>query len=81
MIWDLFVQNNLLQTTDNNVITNYMGESPKTKELGDASPGNIGSFAGWQVIKTYMQKNPEKTPDVLMKEDAEMIFEKAKYKP
>ncbi len=81
MIWDLLVQNNLLQTTDNNVITNYMGESPKTKELGDASPGNIGSFAGWQVVKNYMQKNPEKTPDVLMKEDAEMIFEKAKYKP
>ncbi len=81
MIWDLFVQNNMLQTTDNNIITNYIGESPKTKELGDASPGNIGSFAGWQIVKTYMQKNPEKTPDVLMKEDAEMIFEKAKYKP
>lgn len=81
MIWDLFVQNNLLQTTDNNIITNYIGEAPKTKELGEASPGNIGSFAGWQVVKAYMKKNPEKTPDVLMKEDAEMIFEKAKYKP
>jgi len=81
VIWDMFVQNNLLQAIDNNVIKNYIGESPKTQELGEASPGNIGSFAGWQIVKKYMEKNPGITLSKLMSTDPEVIFQEAKYKP
>jgi hypothetical protein len=80
-IWDLFIQNSLLQTIDNNVIKNYVGEGPKTQELGDASPGNIGSFTGWQIVKKYMDKNPKMTLPLLMSADAETIFQEARYKP
>lgn len=80
-VWDLFVQNNFLRTIDNNIIKNYIGESPKTQELGEASPGNIGSFAGWQIVKKFMQKNPEYALQKLMDTDAELIFQQAKYKP
>ena len=81
IIWDLFIKNNLLQTIDNNIIKNYVGEGPKTQELGEGSPGNIGSFAGWQVVKKFMEKKPETTLADLMNTSAETIFEKAKYKP
>jgi hypothetical protein len=81
VIWDLFVQNNFLQSIDNNVIKNYIGESPKTMELGEASPGNIGSFCGWQIVKKYMNNFPETSLDSLMNTDPEIIFQKAKYKP
>ena len=80
-IWALFIQNNLLQTTDYNMVKNYIGDGPKTQELGDASPGNIGSFAGWQIVKTYIKKHPNVSPDVIMKLDAEQLFAQAKYKP
>jgi hypothetical protein len=80
-IWDLFIQNNMLQTIDNNLIRNYIGEGPKTQELGEASPGNIGSFAGWQIVKKYMSKNSSVTLAGLMNTNAETILEKAKYKP
>lgn len=80
-IWNLFVQNNFLQTIDNNIIKNYVGEGPKTAELGDASPGNIGSFAGWQIIKKYMDKHSDTDLKTLMALDPEKIFEEAKYKP
>jgi hypothetical protein len=80
-VWDLFVQNNFLRTIDNNIIKNYIGEGPKTQELGEASPGNIGSFAGWQIVKKFMQKNPEYSLPQLMEADAELIFQQAKYKP
>ena len=80
-VWDLFVQNNFLQTIDNNIIKNYIGEGPKTQELGEASPGNIGSFAGWQIVKKFMQKNPAYTLQQLMAADPEKIFQEAKYKP
>lgn len=81
IIWNLFIKNNLLQVIDNNIIKNYVGESPKTQELGEDSPGNIGSFAGWQIVKKFMNKNPDTKLADLMNLPAEIIFEKAKYKP
>lgn len=80
-IWDLFVQNNFLQTSDNNLTKNYVTEGPKTQELGEGAPGNIGSFAGWQIVKKYMKKNPETTLQQLMELPAEKLFAAAKYKP
>lgn len=80
-VWDLFIRNNYLQTTDVNVIRNYIGESPKTQELGESAPGNIGSFAGWQIVKAYMKKNQAKGLRELMEKDPEKIFLEARYKP
>ena len=84
-IWKLFIQNNLLQTIDNNIIKNYIGESPKTPELwddnGKFAPGNIGAFAGWQIVKKYSSAHPTGTVQQLMQTDAETIFQEAKYKP
>ncbi len=81
VIWDFLVQNNFLQSIDNNIIKNYIGDSPKTTELGEASPGNIGSFSGWMIVKKYMKNFPETTLAGLMTTDAETIFQQAKYKP
>ncbi len=80
-IWSMFAQNNSLQSIDENIIKNYIGESPKTQELGDASPGNIGSFAGWQIVKKYMKQKEGITLQQLIATDAETIFTEAKYKP
>ncbi len=80
-VWNMFIQNNFLQTSDNNLTKNYVSEGPKTQELGEGAPGNIGSFAGWQIVKKYMKKNAAVTLDQLMKTDAEIIFADAKYKP
>ena len=80
-IWDLFVKNGYLQITDKNSIKNYLDESPKTQELGDGAPGNIGAFVGWQIVKKYMQKNAATTLQQLINLDNETIFQQAKYKP
>ena len=80
-IWDLFIQNKLLQTIDKNVIKNYIGEGPKTQELGDESPGNIGAFVGWQIVKKFMKNSNKLTFKELIQIDAESIMQTAKYKP
>jgi hypothetical protein len=80
-IWNLFIQNNFLQTADNNLIRSYLSEGPKTQELGEDAPGNIGSFAGWQIVKKYASKYPDVKPDSMMQIDAERIYQEAKYKP
>ena len=70
-----------MQTADNNLIKNYVSDGPKTQELGEKAPGNIGSFAGWQIVKKFAEKYPDIKPDSLMKIDDEKIYAEAKYKP
>lgn len=80
-IWNFFSKNNLLQCVDMSIMKNYISEGPKTQELGESVPGNIGTFAGWQIVKKYMGKHPEKSMKDLMRENPEKIMEEAKYKP
>ena len=81
VIWDFFLNNNLLNKTDDNLVQNYIGESPKTPELGEGAPGNIGTFAGLQIVKKFMKLYPETKLVDLMQKDAREIYDKSKYKP
>jgi hypothetical protein len=81
IIWSFFTQSNMLQTADNNLIKSYVSEGPKTAEIDEKAPGNIGSFAGWQIVKKYAAKYPDVKVDSLMRIDAEKLYQEAKYKP
>jgi uncharacterized protein YjaZ len=64
------------------VIQTYIGEGPFTQGFSQKlSPGNIGQWIGWQIVKKFVSKNPGLGPDEVMKTDARTILEKAKYKP
>ncbi|MES2850016.1 MAG: hypothetical protein V4685_13235 [Bacteroidota bacterium] len=80
-IWDMFVKANLLRTLDKNLMLRYIEPGPKTDELGEGAPGNIGAYAGWQIVKKYMEKNAAVTLQQLINMDEETIFQEAKYKP
>ncbi len=81
VIWDFFLNNDLLNNAEQNIIKNYIGESPKTQEFGNDSPGNLGSFAGLQIVKKYMEKFPETQVQQMMETAPREIYSKAKYKP
>lgn len=81
LIWNYFLQNNLLYETDPALTRDYMNDGPKTELLGEASPGFIGQFVGWQIVKKWMESNKEKSLTELLQTPAQQIFEEAKYKP
>ncbi|HLK30342.1 MAG TPA: hypothetical protein VKT28_17300 [Puia sp.] len=82
LIWNYFLQtNNELYTVDPDIIKNYIGDAPNTMGMPDVSPGNIGQWVGWQIVKNYIDKNPSVTPLQLMTTDSRKIFEETKYKP
>jgi hypothetical protein len=81
LIWNFFLQNNDLYTTEPVFIKNFMGEAPYTEGMPEQSPGNIGQWVGWQIVKAYAANNPDMKPDEIMKQDPKDIFSKAKYKP
>jgi hypothetical protein len=80
-IWSFFVTNDLLFTTEPSIVKDYMSDGPNTAALGNESPGFIGQFVGWQIVKKWMDKNDKKTIQDLLKTPAKEIFEKSKYKP
>jgi len=80
LIWNFFLQNDIY-TIDPDLIKAYIGDAPNTQGMPDASPGNIGQWVGWQIVKKYIAGHPAIMPEQLMKTDARKIFEEAKYKP
>ena len=81
LIWNFILQNTDIFTIDPSLIKNYIGDAPNTQGMPDISPGNIGQWIGWQIVKKYTANNSAVTPEQLMKTDAKKIFEETKYKP
>ena len=50
-------------------------------EIDNESPGRIGQYIGWQIVRSFMENNPKVTVQQLIKMDAKTIFEQSKYKP
>ena len=80
-IWAYFVESDLLYQTDPIQINQYVNDGPNTAELGDKSPGNIGQFVGYQIVKKWMEKNDKIGLDKLITTPAKQIFDEAKYRP
>jgi uncharacterized protein YjaZ len=81
VIWQFFVKNDLLFSNEPSINQQYIRDGPKTPELGDASPGYIGLFVGWQMVEAYMEKNAGLSIDRLMKTPANTVFQGSGYKP
>ena len=79
-IWSYFIENNLLYETESNLIGVYVNDGPNTPDLGPSSPGFIGQFIGWQIVKKWMEKNKTVSLIELMKKDPKELFEESKYK-
>lgn len=82
MIWQFFVQNNLLYSSDWQDINHFINDGPSTQGMPEGSPGKIGYFVGWQIVKKYMEKHSDTTLQQLMEnKDLMEIFKAAKYRP
>ena len=81
LIWNFFVTSENLETIEPNVIQNYIGESPTTQGMPAASPGNIGQWVGWQIVKKFAAANPSLNPAEIMNTPARKILTDSKYKP
>ncbi|MES1225643.1 MAG: hypothetical protein ABUT20_59740, partial [Bacteroidota bacterium] len=81
LIWNQVITNENLYTVDPVAIQTYIGESPFTQTMPEQSPGNIGPWIGWQIVKKFAANNSSITPEQVMNTDAKKILEEAKYKP
>jgi gliding motility-associated lipoprotein GldB len=82
-IWRYFIEKELLYSTDSKLPNRFTNLAPFSKfylEIDNESPGRVGQWIGWQIVRSFMQNNEVAMPDML-KMDARELFEKSKYKP
>lgn len=80
-IWAHFIDRKLLFETSHFVKSKYIGERPNVFEIGDQCPGRIGRWLGWEIVKAYMERNPEVTlQELMMETDVQKILNKSKFK-
>jgi hypothetical protein len=81
-IWSFFIDNKLLFSFDPNLMNKYVNDGPTTNGFPKESPGNIGKYIGWQIVKSYMDNHKEVSLQQLMEQkDLLKIFNESKYKP
>ena len=82
-IWRYFIENELIFDTDSQLYTRFLYPGPFSKfylELDAESPARLGQYIGWNIIRTYMDKN-EISIKRMLNTPAEEIFNNATYKP
>jgi gliding motility-associated lipoprotein GldB len=83
-IWEYFVNDKLLYSTDSKLANRFINVAPFSKfylEIDNESPGRIGQWVGWQIVRSFMENNPKVTVQDLIKMNEKDIFELSKYKP
>lgn len=82
-IWRYFVEKEILYSTDPRLPGRFINAAPFSKfylEIDNESPGQIGRFIGWQIVRAYMNNN-DTDINSLLSENASTIFSLSKYKP
>ena len=80
IIWKQIIQQNHLYDSNFLTIQKYISEAPYTVTLSSESPGRVGCWVGWQIVKAYMNKNNIQLTDLLAA-DSQKILKGSLYNP
>ncbi len=81
IVWAHFLDNELLYETNNFIKQKYIGERPKTFDIGEDCPGRIGRWLGWEIVEQYMDKEDIPIQELMRTKNAQVIFESSNYRP
>ncbi len=82
-IWRYFIDRELLYSTDNQLRARFLDPAPFSKfrlELDNESPGRVGRYMGWQIVKAFMADH-NLSPQQLLELPTEEVFRRSNYKP
>lgn len=81
-MWGHFVNEKLLFSQIKGDYFKYVNDGPFTPGFDRTSPSRTGNWIGWQIVRRYMENNPEVTAIELMNNnDAQGILNASNYKP
>lgn len=81
-VWAYIIEKDYLFSKQNEIIRQFVDDTPFTKPFTNDSPGRMGAFIGWKIVQAYMENNPEVSLQAMMQEtDSQLILNKSGYKP
>ncbi len=81
-IWAFIIQNQLLFSSDPQGVSKMMTDAPFTSGFAAESPGRLGAYMGWQIVRAYMKEADNVSLKQLMEDtDAQKILKISKFKP
>ncbi len=81
-IWAYFISEDLLYSTEIGKFRKYIDYSPNSPGMPDEAPGRTANWLGWQIVKAYMERNPETSiEELIVNRDAQSIMDGSRYKP
>lgn len=82
MIYNFFVKGGFLFETNWTKILRYVNDGPEATGMPKESPGNVGTWLGWQIVKAYVAAHPDlKMDQVFALKDAQSVLQGGHYKP
>ncbi len=82
-VWVYFLEEKMLYSTDRKLQQRFIDLAPFSKfyrNQDNLSPGRIGVWVGWQIVRSFMRENDVSLQEFLTMKEEE-IFKKSKYKP
>lgn len=80
LIWARLIQDDVLYSTSHLIKQKYLGERPKTIDVGPECPGRIAQWVGWQIVNAYMEEHPNiSLPKVMANDNARKLLEESNY--
>jgi hypothetical protein len=81
-MWAYLIEKKLLYDFERLTLQKFVGEAPFTNIFSKESPGKTGSWLGWRIVSSFMNKNPEITLNELVKmNNAQLILNRSGYFP
>lgn len=81
-IWFHFVDMELLYTVENFKIKKYLGDAPFITGFPEGSPGRVGQWVGYKIVKSYMENHSDLSLlEMMEKEKAAQFLQQSNYKP
>ncbi len=83
-MWRYFIERELLYSTESGLDRRFLDPAPFSKfqlELDTESPGRLGRYIGWQIVRSFAKNRPEVPLTKLLVLPADELFKEANYKP
>lgn len=82
-MWRYFIEKEILYSTNPKLGARFISPAPFSKfylEIDNESPGMLGRYLGWKIVRAYMERNKTDVQQLMITE-ADEIFKNSKYKP
>ena len=81
-VWSYFMDKKLLFSNNRLMIKKFISPAPFSGPFTKNSPGRVGQWVGWQIVREYMNRHPNVTLQQLMNNHSyHKILVQSKYHP